>query len=772
MTKPIILSILILAPFLGIGQKKQVAVYKNASAPIESRIKDLLQRMTLQEKIAQMQDLSFSDICTDNAIDAIKMEKRLKGMSFGVGEGMQISAEQYGVDVNRLQQYLIEKTRLGIPMLISAEALHGCVHSGATIYPQAIALGSTFNPSLVNQMTKAISKELKVQGISQVLSPDLDLARELRWGRVEETYGEDPYLAGRMGVAFVKGFNENHVICTPKHFTAHGSPSGGLNLASVAGGERELRSIYLKPFEAVIKEANPLSIMNAYSSYDGIPMASSHHVLTDILRKELGFKGYVYSDWESVGMLYSFHRTALNPADAALKSVKAGMDFEVWSDCFEKLDSLVQSGALPVRYIDSSVSRILRAKFASGIFEHPFPDLANFKKEIHSPESVRLSLDIARESIVLLKNENKLLPFGDNIKSIAVLGPSADQVQFGDYSWTGDNKYGITPLQGIKAITGNRVKVNYAKGTDIHSQNKDGIAEAVAAAQQSDVSVIFVGSTSASSGYLYSNATSGEGYDLSDLKLTGVQEDLIKAVKATGKPIVVVLVAGKPFAIPWVEKNIPAILTQWYPGEQGGTAIAEVLFGKVNPSGKLNVSFPQSVGHLPVFYNHYPTDKGYYHKSGSMDKPGRDYVFSTPNAVWSFGTGLSYTTYEYQSVHVSKESFTYDETCRIEVTVKNTGTMDGKEVVQLYVRDKVSSVETPIQELKRFEKVFIRSRESVKVIFELPISELSLYNEDMKKIVEPGEFEIQIGTASDQIKLNKTIVVLKKRFFSKIQNDK
>ncbi|MES2373353.1 MAG: glycoside hydrolase family 3 N-terminal domain-containing protein [Bacteroidota bacterium] len=750
-----------LIPFFVFGQAKtnSIPVYKNPKAPVELRIKDLLGRMTLQEKIAQMQDLSFSEICNADTIDPAKMHTFLKGLSFGVGEGMKITAEQYGIDTYKLQQYLLEKTRLGIPMLTSAEALHGCVHPGATIYPQAIALGSTFNPSLVNKMTKAISKELKVQGTSQVLSPDLDLARELRWGRVEETYGEDPYLTGRMGVAFIKGFNENNIICTPKHFTAHGSPSAGLNLASVAGGERELRSIYLKPFEAVIKEANPLSIMNAYSAYDGIPMAASHHVLTDILRTELGFKGYVYSDWESVAMLHSFQGVAENAADAALQSVKAGLDFEVWSNCFEKLDSLVTSGALPVRYIDSAVSRILRAKFVSGIFEHPFPDLANFKKEIHSPESIQLALDIARESIVLLKNENQLLPFKNNIKSIAVLGPSADQVQFGDYSWTNDNKNGVTPLQGLKTLVGGKVELNYAKGCDIVSQNKNGIAEAVQAAMKSDVAVIFVGSQSASSGHIFPDATSGEGYDLSDLTLTGVQEELIKAVKATGKPVVVVLVAGKPFAIPWVAKNIPAVITQWYPGEQGGTAIAEVLFGKTNPSGKLNVSFPQSVGHLPVFYNHYPTDKGYYNKRGSVDKTGRDYVFSSPDPVWAFGTGLSYTTFKYETINVSKELFTADETCHIEVTVKNTGAMDGKEVIQLYVRDKVSSVVTPVKELKRFEKVSIKAGESLKIQFDLPLSELALYNVDMKKVVEPGEFELQVGTASDRILLQKTIRV-------------
>ena len=750
--------VLYFLPFLAVAQSKPLPVYKNPSAPVESRVKDLLGRMTLREKIAQMQDLSFSDIYTGDSLDEEKLKRFLGGMSRGCMEGMGLTAEQYARDVNRVQKYLVEKTRLGIPMLATSEALHGCVHGGATVYPQAIALGSTFNPPLINEMTRTITPELKAQGIDQVLSPDLDLARELRWGRVEETYGEDPYLVGRMGVAYVKGFSENNIICTLKHFAAHGSPRAGLNLASVAGGERELRSIYLKPFEAVIKEAHPLSIMNAYSAYDGIPMAASHHVLTDILRNEFGFKGYVYSDWGAVEMLYSFQHTEKDAADAALQAVKAGLDMEIWSDCFEKLDSLVTSGALPVRYIDSAVSRILRAKFSIGLFEHPYADWADGKK-MHTPASVQLALNIARESIVLLKNEGRLLPFRDNIKTLAVVGPNADKVQFGDYSWTNDNKYGVTPLQGMQALAGDRVHLNYAKGCDTWSQNKDGFAGAVAAAAKSDAVVVFVGSSSASPGYPHPNATSGEGYDLTDLRLPGVQEELIKAVAATGKPIVVVLVTGKPFAIPWVKQHVPAILTQFYPGEQGGNAIAEVLFGKTNPSGKLDVSFPQSTGHLPVFYNHYPSDEGYYKKRGSIDSPGKDYVFSSPDPLWAFGTGLSYTTFEYQSMKVSKAVYGVGETCHIDVTVKNSGAVDGKEVVQLYVRDKVSSVLTPVRELRRFEKVFIKAGESVTVRFDLPIAELALYNADMKKVVEPGEFELQVGTASDQIKLTKTIQV-------------
>jgi len=755
---PLILPITLILIFLfGYSEKGNGAIYKDPSQSVELRVKDLLKRMTLKEKVSQLQDIPFVEISDSIRIDPVKMEKRLKGMSYGCVKMRLLTAEQYAYAVSKLQKYMIEETRLGIPIIAPAEALHGCIHDGSTIFPQAIALGSTFNPLLINKMAKVIGLEARAQGINQVLAPDLDLARELRWGRVEETYGEDPYLAGRMGVAYVKGLSESDIICTPKHYVAHGTPRGGLNLASVAGGERELRSIYLKPFEAVIKEAHPLSLMNAYSSYDGMPVASSHHLLTDILRNEFAFKGYVYSDWGVVDMLYSFHHTAKDPGDAAMQALKAGLDFENMSDCYEKLDSLVLCGALPISYVDLAVSRVLTAKFTAGLFDHPYPDLANMKINMHTPEAIQLALDIARESAVLLKNENKLLPLKNDMRSIAVIGPSADHVQFGDYSWTNDNKYGITPLQGMQVIAGNNINLNYAKGCDTYSQNKDGFAEAVQVALKSDVAVIFVGSSSASPGRPYPNATSGEGYDLTDLKLPGVQEDLIKAVSGTGKPVVVVLVSGKPFAIPWVKENVPAIIEQWYSGEQGGKAIAEILFGKVTPSGKLNVSFPQSVGHLPVYYNHYPSDEGYYKISGSLDKPGKDYVFSSPDPLWAFGTGLSYTTFDYQEIKVSKEALTDKESCIIDVTIKNTGPFDGKEVVQLYVNDKVSSVVTPIRELKRFEKVFIKAGETVNVRFELSMYELALYDVNMKKVVEPGEFELQVGSASDQIKLRKTI---------------
>ncbi len=737
-----------------------IPVYKNPKKAVEERVADLMSRMTLEEKIAQMQDLKSRQFSVDGKVDTEKMDSVLQGMSYGSIFGQKLTAEEMQQCMYSLNDYIATNNRLGIPVIGEAEALHGLIHDGATIFPQAIALSSTFNPDIVHRVAGTIAQEAKAVGIDQVLAPVLDLARELRWGRVEETYGEDPYLASRMGVAYVSAFNEEGVMTTLKHFVAHGSPNGGLNLASVAGCERDLRSLYLKPFKAVMQEAMPYSVMNSYNSYEAIPIAASHWLLDDILRGEMGFKGYITSDWGSVDMLRTFHHTAKNKAEAARQAVIAGVDVEVDGDCYEKLDSLVRAGALDEREIDKCVSRILTAKFAMGLFEKDYTKVADLSKSIHTPEAIELALEAARESAILLKNDQELLPLDkEKLKSVAVIGPNAANVQFGDYMWTNDNRYGVTPLQGIETITEGKIKINYAEGCDIHSQDRSGFAQAVSAARNSDVALVFVGARSGSPGRPWPNSVSGESFDLSDLVLTGVQEELIRAVEATGKPTVVVLVAGKPFAMPWVKENCDAVIAQWYAGEQEGRAIAEILFGEVNPSGKLNVSFPQSVGHLPVYYNYYPSDKGFYNIRGSVDKPGRDYVFSSPDPVWAFGHGLSYTTFEYKSMKVSSKNLTSDDTCEITVEVANIGKRDGKEVVQLYVNDMISSVVTPVKELKRFEKVFIPAGETRSVTFRLPMQELALWNVHMQEVVEPGDFELQVGTASDDIRLTEMITV-------------
>lgn len=562
-----------------------------------------------------------------------------------------------------------------------------------------------------------------------------------------------------MATAYVKGLRKHNIICTPKHFIGHGSPLGGLNLASVEGGTRQLFNLYLPPFEKVIKEANPLSIMNCYSSYDGEPIAGSRYMLTDLLRNQIGFKGYVYSDWGSISMLYYFHKTATGPEDAAKQAVMAGIDLEAGGNDYKLLEDMMKNGVLEEKYIDDAVSHILYAKFAAGLFESTLPNTVNLNQYIHTRESVALAKKLADESAVLLKN-NGVLPFDTSkIKSLAVIGPNADQIQFGDYTWSRNNKDGVSPLKGIKELVKDKIKVNYAQGCDLVSQNKEGFQMAIDAVKASDATVIFVGSQSASLARDYKNATSGEGFDLSDLKLPGVQEELVETVKATGKPLVVVLVTGKPFAIPWIKENADAIITQWYAGEQEGNAIADILFGKVNPSGKLPVSFPQSVGHLPVYYNYLPTDKGFYKKPGSPEALGRDYVFSSPKALWPFGYGLSYTTFAFSDFQVSKEQYAANDVIEVKLKLKNTGNKTGQEVIQLYVRDKVSSIATPIQQLKAFSKLELQPSESKDVVLKVPVSELAFYNRDGKKVVEDGEFELQIGSGSDNIEWKKTIVV-------------
>lgn len=737
-----------------------VPTYKDPSATVEERVQDLLQRMTLQEKIAQMRHVHAYSILTDGKIDEAKLDKLLGGQSWGFIEAFTLPGKESLALMNATQKYMKEKTRWGIPAFTVSESLHGSVHDGSTIFPQSIAIGSTFNPLLAYEMTAAIASELSAQGITQSLTPVIDVCRDLRWGRVEECFGEDPFLVTSMGLAEVRGYLDHQVSPMLKHFGAHGAPTGGLNLASVACGERELLSIYLSTFEKVVKEANPWAVMSSYNSWNGEPNSSSHYLMTELLRNQWGFKGYVYSDWGAIGMLNYFHHTASNGAEAAMQALMAGLDAEASDDCYEELPQLVEQGLLDVKYIDQAVAHILTAKFNMGLFERQQPEEKEYDQRVHTPSHVALARKIAEESIVLLENRDHLLPLRlKHLKSIAVIGPNANQVQFGDYTWSRDNKDGVTLLQALRRKVKNRIEIHYAEGCDLVTDQREGFQEAVEAAKKSDLSIVVVGSASASLARDYRNATCGEGFDLSDLTLTGVQEELVKAVYETGKPVVVVLLAGKPFVMPWIKEHIPAIVVQWYPGEQGGNALADMLLGEVNPSGKLNYSFPQSVGHLPCFYNHLPTDKGFYHRPGEPNKPGKDYVFSSPAPLWAFGHGLSYTEFEYLSATTSKEDYQSNELIEVHVTIKNSGLYDGMEVPQIYVRDVVSSVVTPVKELKGFTKVWIKKGETKQVSINIPVSELALYNKKLEHVVEPGAFELMIGRASDDIRIKKMITV-------------
>lgn len=729
-------------------------LYKNPDAPIENRVEDLLRRMTLQEKVLQLQNKPVG------RIDEI--ERVFGGQSYGCTHEMGQTAEECARIYNELQNYMLTKTRLGIPILTAVEGIQGILQNNSTLFPHAIAQGSTFNPGLIERMTEAAGAEAATMGIHQVLSPVFDIARELRWGRVEETYGEDPYLIAEMGIGFVKGYQKHRITCTPKHFVAHGTPTGGLNCAFVSGGEREFRSMHLYPFARVIKEADPLCIMSCYSAYDGIPVSASPYYMTDVLRDELGFKGYVYSDWGSVDRVMTFHYAASTREEAARLSLIAGVDLDVDSD-YETLEQQVKENIIDESYIDKAVRRVLYVKFALGLFDRPyFGDPKQVKKVVRSAEHIALAKEIADESAILLENKNNILPLDlSKYKSIAVIGPNSNQTIFGDYAWTTpDTKEGVTLYQGLKEVMKNKVKLQQADGCDWWSQKEENIADAVRIVEQSDLAIVAVGTRSTFLGRGPRYSTAGEGFDLSSLELPGKQMELLKAVKATGKPMVVVFISGKPLVMTWAKENADAVLTQWYAGEQQGRSMADILVGNVNPSGRVNVSFPRSTGNTPCFYNYFPTDRVQrFDRPGTYEEPAGHYIFEHPYALWEFGYGLSYTEFKYTDCNLSDSIFSDRGKLTATIEIENTGKRDGKEVVQLYVRDKISSVATPVKQLKAFKKVLVKAGKKETVTLELLISELALYDARMKHIVEPGEFEIQIGSSSDRIHFNKTIVV-------------
>ncbi len=725
----------------------EYTLYKDATQPVERRLEDLIGRMTIEEKVGQLASY-FLDMLTENdEFSEAKMKQAEENLAVGV-----LHSFRWGVNrdtarqmevTNAAQRYLVEKTRLGIPAIITAEGVHGHLSTGATVFPHAIALGSTFDPDLVGRVSSVVAREARAVGVGQILSPVLDLARDARWGRCQETYGEDPYLTSRMGVAFIKGLqgdgpivDSEHCAATPKHFAAHGSPEAGMNLAPVHTGERELRDTYLPAFKAAVCEAGALSVMSAYHELDGIPCTASKFLLTKVLREEWGFQGYTYSDWDAINMLYSFHKTAGSFSEAGKQALEAGMDLEAPMPlCFGRnLLALVKAGQVAVADADTAVRRVLRLKFLLGLFENPYCDIEKAAKIRNCDEHRALARQVARESIVLLKNEGKLLPLRKDIGKIAVIGPNADVPQLGDYSGTNDKL--VSVLEGIRGIVSSGTIVTHAKGCGIWELSTDGIPEAVEAAKNADVAVVVVGE---------SNEVSFEGNDTHDLELPGVQMELVKAVQGTGTPTVVVLLNGRPLSISWIAEHVPAILEAWYPGEEGGNAIAEILFGGANPCGKLPVSIPRSVGHVPVHYNHKPSARGYYHKPGEPGKPGRDYVFAPPTPLYEFGHGLSYTEFAYSDLRVEPKQILPGAEVEVAVTVKNTGDVSGKEVVRLYLTDVVSSTSTPVKALKRFRKVSLAPGEEQTVRFTLLPEDLALIDRHMEWTVEPGEFRVMIG---------------------------
>lgn len=727
--------------------------YMDASLPPEERTEILLKQMTTNEKVAQIRHLRSGEMFDGQDMNLSRLRQVSGDVSYGFVDGFPLTGENLKNNMLQVQDFMVNSTRLGIPAFIVAEALHGSVHEGSTIFPQNIALASTFNPSLAYKRAAVISDDLHYQGVSQILAPCIDVVRDMRWGRVEETFGEDPYLSGEFAYNEVKGYLDSGISPMLKHFGPHGNPYGGLNLAGVQGSMADFHDVYMKPFERVVRSLPVMAVMSTYNSWNREPNSSSHYLLTDILRDKWGFKGYVYSDWGAISMLHDFHHVAATPAEAAKLAIEAGLDVEASSDCYTYIPQLIADSVMDPAVLDQAVRRVLLAKFTSGLFEDPYGKKYGVKA-MHSPESVKLSKQISDESIVLLKNENSLLPLDEKkLKSIAVIGPNADQVQFGGYSYTRDNSFGITPLQGIKNLLGKKVKVNYARGCDIMKLDTADIAEAVDAARKSDVAIIFVGSSSASLSRDYSKANCGEGFDTPDLNLTGAQPELIRRVASTGKPVVLVVATGKAYALNWEKENIPAIVFQWYGGEQEGAAIADMLFGRTVPSGHLPVSIARSSGHLPAHYSHLPTDRGFYHKRGEYGNPGRDYVFSTPDPLWSFGHGLSYTKFKLSDLQATATP----EDIQVTLRVTNTGDRTGKAVPQIYIRDVISSMPTPVKLLKAFSKHELKPGETTELHYVIPADELAFTDNNGQKRLENGEFEIMAGLSSENIKLSKKV---------------
>ncbi|KAG8943685.1 hypothetical protein FRC04_002585 [Tulasnella sp. 424] len=743
---------------------KPTPLYKNPKAAIEDRINDLLPRMTLEEKVAQLiqGDINgwtpnpndpLDTTMSYNASGLVEMMK-YKGGSIWAGYQMPYDKLAYTIEVG--QRYLMENTTLGIPALIQSEGLHGYPNNG-TIWPSPIGLAASFNPDLLKQAAATISDEAEGFGINQLFAPDLDLGRELRWGRVEEGYGEDPFLTGAMASAYVQGVQSGarrntsstaiaRMAATCKHFAAFGSPQGGLNVAPVTGGERELRTLYLPPFKQACLES--LAIMTAYSSYDGVPAAGNSHLLVDI-----------------IDLLQNNHQVC----DSRECSARLGVSQyqgEMGGGTYTYLTLVdqVKQGLISQSFIDQTVKYILRTKFSLGLFENPYP-YKDYKSKIRTPATLQLLKQMDEEQIILLKNDGNTLPLSKTISSVAVIGPSAGQVLVvwasnwqDDYVFHGADANGISPLDGFKKLlTGTNVKINYAEGTKLWSNDESGFPDAVTAAKNSDAAVVFVGTWTRDQTELWAglNATTGEHVDVSDLGLVGASLKLVQTIKETGKPTIVVFISGRPVSEPWIAENADAIVQQFYPGEMGGLALAEVIFGDVNPSGKMPLSAPRNIGTAPAFYNWLKNSRPGWPGPGQILDNGtlifdHAYVLDSPVPLWSFGDGLSYTTFKYSNLRFSKTSLKASDTLTVTVSVANTGSRDGKEVVQeqVYVTDRVASVVTVNQSLEGFKKVNIPKGKTVDVSVSIPIQQLQVWSSANKFKVEPGIFDVKIGSSS------------------------
>lgn len=755
----------------------QQPVYKQAAAPIEDRVNDLLNQMTVEEKVGQLCCPLGWEMYTKTKKDVVpselykeKMGKAPIGSFWAVLRAdpwtqktleTGLSPELSAKALNALQKYAIEETRLGIPVLFAEECPHGHMAIGTTVFPTSLAQASTWNEGLMQKMGEAIALEARLQGANIGYGPVLDIAREPRWSRMEETFGEDPVLTSVLGVSFMKGMqgekadDGKHLFSTLKHFAAYGIPEGGHNGSRANVGMRQLFSDYLPPFKKAV-EAGVGTIMTSYNSIDGVPCTANSYLLDEVLRKQWGFTGFVYSDLLSIEGITGM-RVAKDNKEAAAMALKAGLDMDLGGNAYGKnLKQALEEGAVSMEDIDRAVGNVLRLKFRMGLFENPYVSPEQAKKLVRSKEHKDLAREVAREGTVLLKNDG-ILPLSKEIKQLAVIGPNADEMynQLGDYTAPQDAKEVITVLDGIRKAVSPSTKVTYVKGCAIRDTTASDIPAAVAAAKAADAVVLVLGGSSArdfKTKYISTGAATvsadatkrlpdmdcGEGFDRSTLRLLGNQEALLQAVASTGKPLVVIYIQGRPLNMNLAAAKAQALLTSWYPGEQGGAAIADVLFGDYNPAGRLPVSVPRSVGQLPVYYS-----------QGAQ----RAYVEGEGTPLYAFGYGLSYTKFDYSGLELQKGDGGKDALQTVSCTVTNTGNYDGEEVVQLYICDKVASVSQAPILLKAFRRIPLKKGESKKVTFILGEDDLSLYNLKMEQVVEPGEFKVMVGAASDDIRL-------------------
>jgi beta-glucosidase len=753
----------LLAPIVLVAGARQVVPdYRNASLPVEKRVADLLSRMTLEEKVDQIAGgMPGGLLDTSGRFSPDQAEAMLREL---FRERNTVAPFDAAVLRNAAQRYALEKTRLGIPRLFMGEALHGYMANGSTSFPQCLALASTWDPELVHQVFDAAADEMASSGTEQAFTPVIDLARDPRWGRTEETYGEDPYLVSRMGVEAIEGLqgvpkgsdylfpiDRHHVLATAKHFV-HGQMEGGRNTAPSNISERELRESFFVPFEAAVKEAKTGSVMASYNEIDGIPNHINHWLLGTVLRGEWGFQGYITSDGGALQMLYETHHVAADAPDAAREAIAAGVDYDLSNgSVYGTLVEQVKEGKVPQAQLDTAVARILTAKFRLSLFENPYVDPAYAAKTTNSPEHQKLALKAAQKAIVLLKNEGNLLPLDvKKLKNVAVIGPNAAEVHIGGYSR--EPGHSVSILDGIRnALAGTGVNVLYSEGCRITNGEQgwrgwyennvkvidphveaDSVRAAAEIARKADVAIVVVGENETTNREAWSEQHLG---DRDSLDLLGAQNDLVKAVFETGTPTIIFLINGRPLSINYVAEHIPAILEGWYLGEEGGAAAAEVLFGAINPGGKLPVTFPRSVGQLPAYYDH-------------KTSRNRSYAFVDNSPLFPFGFGLSYTTFRFDNLRVEPVKIHAGETATVRVDVTNTGLREGDEVAELYIHQRVASVTQPVMALKGLRRTSLKPGEKTTVEFKLTPGALSIMDENMRRVVQPGIFDLMVGPSS------------------------